>query len=94
MPATREIGVLRGGVELARQPLELFRLPDGAAAAKWGGLVFPVRAGECIALTLAACDNAAPSRATTIMPATAPMAAETRPNMPGCFFTRIRMVML
>jgi hypothetical protein len=51
MPQTREISVLRDGIELTRQLLDLFRLPDGAAAAKWGGLVFPIRIGDCIEVT-------------------------------------------
>lgn len=48
MTTTREIRVLREGSELARQALALFRMPDGAEAAKWGGLVFPLRAGDAI----------------------------------------------
>lgn len=48
MPMTREIRVLRQGSELARQLLDLFRMPDGAEAAKWGGLVFPILSGDLI----------------------------------------------
>lgn len=47
----RDIRVLRNGVELARQPLDLYRLPDGAEAAKWGGLVFPIQTGDSIETT-------------------------------------------
>lgn len=48
MTSTREIRILREGNELARQMLALFRMPDGGEAAKWGGLVFPLRAGDVI----------------------------------------------
>src|ERR687896_584518 len=48
MRETREIRVLRYGVEVARQPLDLFLMPDGAVAAKWGGLVFPIWGADCI----------------------------------------------
>lgn len=48
MTTTREIRVLRAGNELMRQRLDLFRLPDGAEAAKWGGLVFPILPGDLI----------------------------------------------
>ncbi len=40
--------VLREGHELACEALALFRTPDGAEAARWGGLVFPLRAGDVI----------------------------------------------
>lgn len=39
---------MREGSELTRQALALFRMPDGGEAAKWGGLVFPLRAGDTI----------------------------------------------
>lgn len=48
MSETRDIRVLRGDSELQRQPLDLYRTPDGAEAAKWGGLVFPIRDGDSI----------------------------------------------
>jgi hypothetical protein len=48
MAATRVIRVLRAGSELAQQRLDLFRLPDGAEAAKWGGLVFPILSGDLV----------------------------------------------
>lgn len=48
MAVTREIRVIRAGSELARQELALYRMPDGAEAAKWGGLVFPLRSGDSI----------------------------------------------
>jgi len=48
MAMTRDIRVLRAGRELTRQHLDLFRLPDGAEAAKWGGLVFPILSGDLI----------------------------------------------
>jgi hypothetical protein len=48
MAVTREIRVLRTGIELARQRLDLFRLPNGSEAAKWGGLVFPILPGDAI----------------------------------------------
>ncbi len=50
MVATFDVSIVREGSELARQSLELFRMPDGARGAKWGGLVFPIREGDCIDL--------------------------------------------
>jgi hypothetical protein len=51
MAEIREVGVFRGDSELARQPLELLRLPGGRIGAKWGGLVFPLRDSDSIDVT-------------------------------------------
>ncbi len=51
MQPTREIRVVRQGVALAQQGLDLFLLPDGRPAAKWGGLVFPIHMGDFIEVT-------------------------------------------
>lgn len=48
MVATRDISIRKGGGEIARETLELLRLPDDATGAKWGGLVFPLRDGDWI----------------------------------------------
>jgi hypothetical protein len=42
LPATRRIVVQRGGREIDVTEADLFRLPDGRAGARWGGLVFPL----------------------------------------------------
>lgn len=51
MTQKRAITILRGDTELDRQVLDLFRLPDGSTAAKWGGLVFPIRSEDRIEVT-------------------------------------------
>lgn len=50
MARSRDITVQRDGEEVGRQTLELLRMPDGAAGAKWGGLVFPLRDDDRIEL--------------------------------------------
>jgi hypothetical protein len=44
----RDMRILRRNVELSRERLELFRLPDGVIGAKWRGLVFPLHGHDAI----------------------------------------------